>query len=122
MSTAAKQQGGPRKVRWTVPAVDTSVIAWLDAQENISQSVRLLIREAIQRDGYIDVVYKPVEQLPRRDRSQDAGPVDARPVGDPVPDRPEQHEEPASAPAGVSKEPAPPVQVSVDEIMASTRR
>ncbi|MFE4332489.1 hypothetical protein ACFRQM_24615 [Streptomyces sp. NPDC056831] len=44
------------------------MIEWLDEQENISQSLRLLIRESIQRDGYIDVVYKPVDQLPRRGR------------------------------------------------------
>ncbi|MGW0881312.1 hypothetical protein [Streptomyces sp. NPDC002671] len=62
------QSGEPRKVRWTVPAADTSVIEWLDQQENISQSLRLLIRESIQRDGYVDVYYKPVEQLPRRGR------------------------------------------------------
>jgi hypothetical protein len=64
----ANQSGEPRKVRWTVPAADTSVIEWLDQQENISQSLRLLIRESIQRDGYVDVYYKPVEQLPRRGR------------------------------------------------------
>ena len=64
----ANQSGEPRKVRWTVPAADTSVIEWLDQQDNISQSLRLLIRESIQRDGYIDVYYKPVEQLPRRGR------------------------------------------------------
>lgn len=64
----ASQPGEPRKVRWTVPAADTSVIEWLDQQENISQSLRLLIRESIQRDGYIDVFYKPVDQLPRRGR------------------------------------------------------
>lgn len=64
----ASQSGEPRKVRWTVPAVDTSVIEWLDHQENISHSLRLLIRESIQRDGYIDVFYKPVDQLPRRGR------------------------------------------------------
>lgn len=57
-----------RKVRWTVPGADVSVIEWLDEQENVSQSLRLLIREAIQRDGYIDVAYKPVDQLPRRGR------------------------------------------------------
>ncbi|MGW2986449.1 hypothetical protein [Streptomyces goshikiensis] len=64
----ANQSGEPRKVRWTVPAADTSVIEWLDQQENISQSLRLLIRESIQRDGYVDVYYKPVGQLPRRGR------------------------------------------------------
>ncbi|MFJ5725862.1 hypothetical protein [Streptomyces sp. NPDC093149] len=63
-----KQYGEPRKLRWTVPSVDTSVIEWLDAQKDISHSLRLLIRESIQRDGYIDVFYKPVDQLPRRGR------------------------------------------------------
>ncbi|TLS44886.1 hypothetical protein FE633_17195 [Streptomyces montanus] len=51
-----------------MPAADTSVIKWLDQQENISQSLRLLIRESIQRDGYVDAYYRPVEQLPRRGR------------------------------------------------------
>lgn len=63
----------PRKVRWTVPGADVSVIEWLDAQENVSQSLRLLIRESIQRDGFIDVVYKPVEQLPRKGRPAGSG-------------------------------------------------
>ncbi|MFD4242744.1 hypothetical protein ACFWP3_14255 [Streptomyces sp. NPDC058525] len=64
----ANQSGEPRKVRWTVPAADTSVIEWLNEQADISQSIRLLIRESIQRDGYIDVFYKPVDQQPRRGR------------------------------------------------------
>ncbi|MFD8609467.1 hypothetical protein [Streptomyces sp. NPDC059631] len=68
VSAMASQSGGPRKVRWTVPAVDTSVIEWLNEQADISQSIRLLIRESIQRDGFVDVYYKPVEQLPRRGR------------------------------------------------------
>lgn len=85
----ANQPGEPRKVRWTVPAADTSVIEWLDQQENISQSLRLLIRESIQRDGYTDVYYKPVEQLPRRGRpplesteqhEDDEATTDRRPV------------------------------------------
>ncbi|MFK0179635.1 hypothetical protein ACIQVR_27115 [Streptomyces xanthochromogenes] len=44
------------------------MIEWLNEQADISQSIRLLIRESIQRDGYIDVFYKPVDQLPRRGR------------------------------------------------------
>ncbi|MEW1548408.1 hypothetical protein [Streptomyces tsukubensis] len=68
VSAMANQSGEPRKVRWTVPAADTSVIEWLNGQADISQSIRLLIRESIQRDGYIDVFYKPVDQLPRRGR------------------------------------------------------
>ncbi|MGW0900769.1 hypothetical protein ACWD0G_27990 [Streptomyces goshikiensis] len=64
----ANQSGEPRKVRWTVPAADTSVIEWLNEQADVSQSMRTLIRDSIQRDGYIDVFYKPVDQLPRRGR------------------------------------------------------
>ncbi len=56
----------PRRLRWSVPAVDVSTNRWLDHQENISRSLQLLIRESIQRDGYIDVVNRPVEQLPLR--------------------------------------------------------
>ncbi|MEU3049083.1 hypothetical protein ABZ705_21680 [Streptomyces sp. NPDC006984] len=94
----ANQPGEPRKVRWTVPAADTSVIEWLDQQENISQSLRLLIRESIQRDGYIDVFYKPVDQLPRRgrpplesteQREDDEATIDRRPAARPVQPQPQ---------------------------------
>lgn len=93
----ANQSGEPRKVRWTVPAADTSVIEWLDQQENISQSLRLLIRESVQRDGYVDVYYKPVEQLPRRGRpplesteqhEDDEAATDRRPAARPVQPQP----------------------------------
>ncbi|WP_093802242.1 hypothetical protein [Streptomyces sp. Wb2n-11] len=93
----ANQSGEPRKVRWTVPAADTSVIEWLDQQENISQSLRLLIRESIQRDGYVDVYYKPVEQLPRRgrpplesteQREDDEAVTERRPAARPVQPQP----------------------------------
>ncbi|MGW3973872.1 hypothetical protein ACWEFD_31855 [Streptomyces ardesiacus] len=89
----ANQSGEPRKVRWTVPAADTSVIEWLNEQADISQSIRLLIRESIQRDGYVDVFYKPVEQLPRRgrpplestgQREDDEAVTDRRPAARPV--------------------------------------
>lgn len=58
----------PRRLRWSVPAVDVSTNRWLDLQNDISHSLQLLIRESIQRDGYIDVVNRPIEQLPRRGR------------------------------------------------------
>lgn len=57
-----------RRLRWSLSRADTSSNQWLDMQENISRSIQLLIRESIQRDGYIDVVNRPVEQLPRRGR------------------------------------------------------
>ncbi|MGW1786170.1 hypothetical protein ACWCQQ_44950 [Streptomyces sp. NPDC002143] len=81
-----------------MPAADTSVIEWLDQQENISQSLRLLIRESIQRDGYIDVFYKPVDQLPRRGRppleiidqhEDDEATTDRRPAARPVQPQPQ---------------------------------
>ncbi|WP_181273586.1 hypothetical protein [Brevibacterium oceani] len=69
-----KASAEPRKVRWTLPAADTSVAEWLDSQHSVSESLRLLIREEIQRSGYADMAYKPVEQLPRRGRPpKDAG-------------------------------------------------
>lgn len=65
---AAKAKPEPRRVRLTVPAADESTQRWLDLQDDQSVSMRLLIRESIERDGYIDVMNKPVEQLPRRGR------------------------------------------------------
>jgi hypothetical protein len=62
------QKSSSRKVRWSVPRADRSVNEWLDSQWNISVSLRLLIRESIQREGYIDVMNRDVEQLPRRGR------------------------------------------------------
>ncbi|MFG2684145.1 hypothetical protein [Streptomyces sp. NPDC048392] len=107
----ANQSGEPRKVRWTVPAADTSVIEWLDQQENISQSLRLLIRESIQRDGYVDVYYKPVEQLPRRGR--------------PPLETTEQHEDEATTyrrPAAmpVQPQPQPVVTDQADAVIEKT--
>ena len=67
------QTDEPRRLRWSVPAADTSSNQWLDEQENISRSLQVLIRESIQRDGYVDVVNKPVDQLPRRGRPLGSG-------------------------------------------------
>lgn len=68
----------PRKLRWTVPAADVSTLAWLDAQHSVSRSLQLLIREAIQRDGYIDTLSKPVMQVAQ---AFDAQPASAQPAG-----------------------------------------
>lgn len=62
------QKSSSRKVRWSVPRADRSVNEWLDNQWDISVSLRLLIRESIQREGYIDVMNRDVDQLPRRGR------------------------------------------------------
>jgi hypothetical protein len=116
-----EQSGAPLKVRWTVPAVDVSVIRWLRAQKKIQQSLRLLVREAIERYGYIDVVYRPVEPLSRPDGSPQP-PVGAerRTDGQTGPD-PAPPTGSASVPAEEPEESAgvpPAPQVSIDEIMA----
>ncbi|MFF4410213.1 hypothetical protein [Streptomyces sp. NPDC001404] len=128
------QPGEPRKVRWTVPAADTSVIEWLNEQADISQSIRLLIRESIQRDGYIDVYYKPVEQLPRRgrpplesteQREDDGAVTERRPAAMPVqpqpvvPDQADAVVE-KTAPAPVARpEPVPAPVETAEEPAAS---
>lgn len=59
---------GLRRVRFSVPPADVSVGSWLDAQYSISESLRALIRDAIRRDGIVDVINRPVRQEPRRGR------------------------------------------------------
>lgn len=49
-----------RKVQITVPAADTSVTEWLDLQYSPSESIRRLIREAVAREGFVDVANRPV--------------------------------------------------------------
>lgn len=92
----------PRRLRWSVPPADVSTNRWLDEQENISRSLQLLVRESIQRDGYIDVVNRPIEQLPRRGRppadgvdssapsatAVSVGPADAAPAAAPASEEP----------------------------------
>ena len=58
----------PKRFRLTIPAADGSVLKWMGAQQNVSYSIRQLIRDAIRRDGYVDVTCSEVQQLPRRGR------------------------------------------------------
>mgnify|MGYP000440756037 CR=1 FL=1 len=57
-----------KRFRVSVPEVDESVLAWIGAQSDLSASVRALIREAIERNGYRDATCYPVVQQPRRGR------------------------------------------------------
>lgn len=67
--TAAKgAKTEPKRIRVNVPVADESVLAWFELQENHSLSVRQLIRESIERYGYVDIVNRPVAQLPKRGR------------------------------------------------------
>lgn len=57
-----------QRFRVNVPAADEAVTRWMEAQYNHSLSVRILIREEIQRSGFIDAMNRPVAQLPKRGR------------------------------------------------------
>lgn len=63
-----EQDGGPLRPRLTVPLADVSVVEWIEAQENLSVSFRLLVRDWIRRNGMTDPACHPVAQLPRRGR------------------------------------------------------
>lgn len=79
-----------RKVQITVPAADTSVIEWIELQYSSSESIRRLIREAIAREGFVDVANRPVrppaqpvhigEDLSFERDARPAEPVTAEPV------------------------------------------
>ena len=66
VETPVKAQ--PHRFRVSVPAADEAVVEWMNLQDNPSLSVRMLIRESIERLGYVDVVNRPVAQLPKRGR------------------------------------------------------
>lgn len=57
-----------RRINLSVPAADESVLRWFDVQDNKSISVRMIVREYIERHGFTDPMCLPVEQGPRRGR------------------------------------------------------
>lgn len=143
------ETGEPRRLRWSVPAADVSVNKWLDVQENISSSLRLLIRQSIGREGYTDVVNKPVEHVPRRDQpvpreSEEAGlggPQQTQSANSRSETEPSATSTAPALPIGASTnasvqtspnvpatiEPKPgstpaSTQASIDEIMSATRK
>lgn len=58
----------PHRTRLSIPVADTSVIEWLGVQDNVSASIRTLIRDHIAAHGMSDPTCRPVEQRPRRGR------------------------------------------------------
>ena len=66
--------------RVSVPRADVSTLEWMDAQENISFSVRALIHDYIEHEGYSDPTARPVTQLPRRGRPPREGAAQAASV------------------------------------------
>ncbi|XAS67148.1 hypothetical protein V3C33_17105 [Micrococcaceae bacterium Sec5.7] len=95
--TTVKPQ--PHRFRVSVPAADEAVLVWMNLQDNPSLSIRMLIRESIERLGYVDVINRPVAQLPTRGRP--VGPEDES-------TETERNAETAGAPAALVEQVATP--------------
>jgi hypothetical protein len=63
----AAQEISERK-RISIPKADESVLQWWNEQHDPGLSIRTLVRAEIERSGYVDSVYRPVSQQPRRGR------------------------------------------------------
>ena len=118
----------PKRFRVSVPETDESVLAWIGAQSDLSNSVRALIRESIERNGYRDATCYPVQQLPRRgrppkntDEAEDATvPEVIKPVVEPDD---EVATTPAVVPVSTHEEGAyeAPAQTRVEDVLGTLR-
>ncbi|MGP0223864.1 hypothetical protein [Paenarthrobacter sp. NCHU4564] len=96
----------PHRYRLNVPRADEAVVAWMELQDNQSLSMRTLIRESIERHGYVDIVNRPVVQLPVRAEVEGPSAPNAKPAEPPSPG-------PQEAPGG---------EVDVNELFTRLRR
>lgn len=83
-----------RQVRMSIPENDVSVLRWLEAQSNMTLSIRLAIRQAITKYGYVDLSCLDIDKGPGRPRETEyQEPVpEARPqapAAQPAPARPQ---------------------------------
>lgn len=60
VTPASGRTSDVQRVRWSFPAADSSTQTWLNTQHDVSRSLQHLVREAVARDGMVDVVNKPV--------------------------------------------------------------
>lgn len=118
----------PKRFRVSVPETDESVLAWIGAQSDLSNSVRALIRESIERNGYRDATCYPVVQQPRRGRPpKNTDEAEDATVPEPVAQPDEMVAEPVITPAAVPmpvhEEPAyeAPAQTSVEDVLGTLR-
>lgn len=63
-----KKQEAPYRRTVSFPKADESTAAWWEMQENPSISIRMLIRDEIERSGYQDYANRPVFQKPQPGR------------------------------------------------------
>ena len=57
-----------KRYRLSIPERNISLNDWCREQGNLSESLRYLITKAIEKEGIVDIMCLPVEQLPRRGR------------------------------------------------------
>ncbi len=62
---ARQQNVEHKRYRFSVPNADESVNQWIDAQGNLSHSLRELIKDYIRKYGITDATCMPVEQQAR---------------------------------------------------------
>lgn len=145
-----------KSVRWSVNLADVSILQWLEAQANVSMSLRTLVLNQIRREGYVDVAFGLIEPANhdttprpqttpqvsskkskrRRSTSDKTSAGVSKTPSEPVPTPPAppvpesentsaqpEPKQPESKPKQSSaSDTAQPRQMSVDEIMAATRR
>lgn len=118
----------PKRFRVSVPETDESVLAWIGAQSDLSNSVRALIRESIERNGYRDATCYPVVQQPRRGRPpKNTDEADVTTVPEMIKPAVEPDDEvattPAAVPMPVHEEPAyvAPAQTNVEDVLGTLR-
>jgi len=73
----ARSDDNSERKRITIPQADESAHNWWALQKDPGLSMRLLIRSEIERTGYVDIAFKPVEQLTRRGRPAGSAEPDA---------------------------------------------
>ena len=118
----------PKRFRVSVPETDESVLAWIGAQSDLSNSVRALIRESIERNGYRDATCYPVVQQPRRGRPpKNIDEAEDATVPEMIKPGVEQDDEvattPALVPVSTHEEPAyeAPAQTRVEDVLGTLR-
>lgn len=94
MTESPKTTVASERKRLSIPRADESVLEWWEAQADPALSIRLLIRNEIERNGFTDTAFRPVTQLPRRGRP----PVEAAAQDDSTGERAVEPEQPAAHP------------------------
>ena len=59
-------------VKVGVPLADTAVLEWMAAQDNMSDSIRQLIRQDIEKNGYGDIFCREIVPGAKRGRPSNA--------------------------------------------------